>query len=78
MLPKLKSSAKDFGTTPRLIVVSSEVHAWTKFPEWKEPDIFAALDDQSKARMSERYPTSKLLEILAVRQIADLLKEMRD
>ena len=70
MLPKLKSSAKEFGTKPRLTIVSSEVHAFSKFPEWKEDNIFAKLDDQQTARMSERYPTSKLLEVLTVREIA--------
>ena len=75
MLPKLKSSAKEFGIKPRLVIVTSEVHGMTKFPEWKEPNIFNALSDESKARMGERYPTSKLLEVLVVRQIAPKLEE---
>jgi NAD(P)-dependent dehydrogenase (short-subunit alcohol dehydrogenase family) len=74
MLPKLKSSAKEFGIKPRLVIVSSEVHARTRFPEWKEPNIFDALDDESKARMEERYPTSKLLEVLVIRQMAPQLE----
>jgi NAD(P)-dependent dehydrogenase (short-subunit alcohol dehydrogenase family) len=74
MLPKLKSSAKEFGIKPRLVIVSSAVHARTKFPEWKEPNTFDALDDESKARMGERYPTSKLLEVLVVRQLAPKLE----
>ena len=74
MLPKLKSSAKEFGIKPRLVIVTSEVHGMTKFPEWKEPNIFNALSDESKARMNERYPTSKLLEVLVVRQIAPKLE----
>lgn len=48
MLPKLESSAKEFGIRPRLTVVSTEVHGWAKFPEWKEPNVFDALNDQSK------------------------------
>ena len=74
VLPKLKSSAKQFDTKPHLVIVSSEVHARTKFPEWKEPNIFDALKDESKARMDERYQTSKLLEVLVVRQIAPKLE----
>lgn len=74
MLPKLKSSAKEFSIKPRLAIVSSDTHARTKFPEWKEPNTFHALDDESKARMGERYPTSKLLEILVIRQIASKLE----
>ena len=75
MLPKLKSVAKEFGIKPRLVIVSSEVHALTEFPEWKEPNTFAALDDESKARMMERYPTSKLLEVLIVRELAPKLQD---
>jgi NAD(P)-dependent dehydrogenase (short-subunit alcohol dehydrogenase family) len=74
LLPKLKASAKEFGTTPRLTIVSSEVHGWSKFPEWKEDDVFAALDQSTAASMKERYQTSKLLEVLVVRQIAPMFK----
>jgi NAD(P)-dependent dehydrogenase (short-subunit alcohol dehydrogenase family) len=75
MLPKLKSSATEFGIKPRLVIVTSGVHTRTRFPEWKEPNIFDALDDESKARMGERYPTSKLLEILVIRQMAPQLEQ---
>jgi retinol dehydrogenase 12 len=52
MLPKLKSSRKEFGTIkPRLVIVLSDVHARTKSPEWKEPNAFDTLNDESKARM---------------------------
>ncbi|KAK9452819.1 short chain dehydrogenase sol3 [Dipodascopsis uninucleata] len=75
ILPKLKSSAEAFDIHPRLVIVSSEVHAMSSFPEWKEPNTFVALDDQTNARMSERYPTSKLIEVLLVRQIAPKLED---
>lgn len=74
MLPKLKSSAKEYSIRPRLTIVTSDAHDMTKFPEWKQPRIFDALDDESKARISERYPTTKLLQILVVRQIAPQLE----
>ncbi|KIW91186.1 uncharacterized protein Z519_08081 [Cladophialophora bantiana CBS 173.52] len=73
LLPKLKSTAKEFKTSPRLTIVSSEVHGWTKFAEWKEPRIFETLDGEKTAKMNERYQTSKLLEVLVVRQIAPKL-----
>lgn len=72
MLPKLKSSAKEFNTHPRLTIVTSEVHGFTKFPERNEPNIFHALDNKAKLR-ADRYPISKLLEVLAVRQLAPKL-----
>ncbi|OAL25423.1 hypothetical protein AYO20_10457 [Fonsecaea nubica] len=73
LLPKLKATAKDFKTNPRLSIVSSEVHGWSKFPEWKEPHVFEVLDDEKTANLKERYPTSKLLEVLVIRQIAPKL-----
>ncbi|KEF53342.1 uncharacterized protein A1O9_10317 [Exophiala aquamarina CBS 119918] len=73
LLPKLKLTAKRFNTEPRLVIVSSEVHGWTKFPEWKEPNIFDALDNKEKTNHEERYQTSKLLEVLTIRQIAPKL-----
>ncbi len=73
LLPKLESTAKRFGTQPHLTIVSSEVHAHTKFLEWKQSNTFAALDDASKECMGERYQTSKLLEVLIARTIAPKL-----
>ncbi|OJJ52470.1 hypothetical protein ASPSYDRAFT_51893 [Aspergillus sydowii CBS 593.65] len=72
LLPKLRQTARDYPTAraPRLSVVVSEVHAWSKFPEWQSPrGIFPALDDEEGARMDERYPTSKLVVILALREL---------
>ncbi|KIW67798.1 hypothetical protein PV04_07025 [Phialophora macrospora] len=75
LLPKLKATARQFNTSPRLVIVSSEVHAWTKFAEWQQPtdQIFPTLDGEKTANMGERYPTSKLLEVLVVRQLAPKL-----
>ncbi|KAI9830054.1 MAG: hypothetical protein M1819_005884 [Sarea resinae] len=72
LLPKLKATAKEFPSSspPHLSIVVSEVHAWTKFPEWKAANTFAELDDEKTANMAERYQTTKLLEVLAVREIA--------
>lgn len=73
MLPKLKATASKFSTKPRLVIVSSEVHAWTKFEEQKSDPIFPALDNEKTAAMDQRYMTSKLLEVLAIRQFAPKL-----
>ncbi|RLL96299.1 hypothetical protein CFD26_102788 [Aspergillus turcosus] len=75
VLPTLRRSAEKFGTKPRLTTVVSEVHAWTKFPERKARNTFLALDDQNHTDMRERYPTSKLLQVLALREI---VARMRD
>jgi NAD(P)-dependent dehydrogenase (short-subunit alcohol dehydrogenase family) len=75
MIPKMKETASKFNVQPRLTIVSSEVHGWTKFAEAKESNIFDALNDQSKTKFDERYPTSKLLEVLPVREIAPKLEK---
>lgn len=55
VLPALRASAaKNPGTTPIISIVGSGVHAYTKFPERKEPSILAACNDPKKARMSDR------------------------
>lgn len=70
LLPKLKSTAIEYQTHPRLTIVSSEVYSFTKLKERYEPDLFKALDNEAKADMPSRYPLSKLLEVLTVRHIA--------
>ena len=44
-----------------------------KFNERLSPSIFAALADPQSANMGDRYPTSKLLEILTVRSLASAI-----
>ncbi|MCJ1251522.1 hypothetical protein MMC30_008757 [Trapelia coarctata] len=73
MMPKLKETSKRFNTRPVVTITSSEVHAHTNFPEKSAPpgQIFQTLNDESKADMNIRYPTSKLLEVFGVRAFAD-------
>ncbi|KAF9892603.1 hypothetical protein FE257_001005 [Aspergillus nanangensis] len=77
LLPKLRETTQKHhpGQKPRLSVVVSEVHAWTPFPEQRSDRIFEALDDEAHARMHERYPTSKLVVILALRE---MVRQLRD
>ncbi|KAK5799838.1 hypothetical protein VI817_002050 [Penicillium citrinum] len=71
ILPLLKKTGKKVpGSPPRLSFVVSEVHAWCSLPEWKDDHILKTLSDQSKAKMNERYPVSKLLEVLLVQELA--------
>jgi NAD(P)-dependent dehydrogenase (short-subunit alcohol dehydrogenase family) len=69
MLPKLQESATKFSTKTYLSIVSSEVHGWTHFKQRENPEIFKALSEKD-ADISDRYPLSKLLEVLVIRQIA--------
>ena len=78
LLPKLKDTASRFNTHPHLVIVSSEVHAFTDLAtERADTDgILAALSNPKTARMSERYEASKLLEVFALRQmVADYAPE---
>lgn len=76
MLPKLKATARETGSQPRITIVTSDAHIISRFTELTEPNIFAAFDNEARSTAAikmDRYPTSKLIEILVVRQIATLL-----
>ena len=70
MLPKLKETAREFKTQPRLEIVSSELYYIAKFPERKKEDVYAALNDEKTFKKNDRYPVSKLMEILFVRELS--------
>lgn len=69
--PKLNETAKKFpDIRPCLSIVVSDIHSFASFRERKESNIFAALDDTKKINASERYATTKLIEILLIREFA--------
>lgn len=71
LLPKLRQTATQFNTRTVLSIVSSEVHQMVDFEEKDAPEgIFNRLNDQSKSKMDTRYPTSKLMEVFVVREMA--------
>ena len=77
LLPTLQATANAFpDTSPHLTVVTSEMHIFTEFPERHETNIIAALNDSSKTNMTERYSTSKLIEVLLVRELAPKVSRM--
>ena len=55
ILPKLHKTATQYNITPRLIIVSSEVHFWSQLPEKSSPSIFDKLNDKETADMPSRY-----------------------
>ena len=71
-LPKLRETVRKHKAEPRIVLVSSEVHRWCKFPEQKEAKPLAALNVEADYT-SERYMVSKLLDVLATKRIADKL-----
>jgi NAD(P)-dependent dehydrogenase (short-subunit alcohol dehydrogenase family) len=74
LLPKLRQTASEFDTQTYLTITASELYKVATFEERKAPagQIFAALSDETKTNMRDRYPVSKLLEILLVKQMADM------
>ena len=54
ILPKLRETATRYNITPRLTIVSSEVHGFTTLPEKSSPEIFTKLNDKETANMSDR------------------------
>lgn len=75
LLPTLRNTAIQYNTQTHFTITSSDLHETAKFEERRAPpgQIFAALNDGAKFPGGDRYATSKLLEILVVREIASLL-----
>ena len=70
LLPKLNETASKFPNSLHcLSFVTSEVHAWTSLPERQNSNTFATLDNEETTDIGQRqrYPTSKLLEVLLIR-----------
>ncbi|RAL06657.1 NAD(P)-binding protein [Aspergillus homomorphus CBS 101889] len=75
LLPKLRETATQHHARPRVVVVSSEGHETTEFPEQDADRIFDALKDKAKSNMGERYDTSKLIQLYLVRALAEHLSQ---
>jgi NAD(P)-dependent dehydrogenase (short-subunit alcohol dehydrogenase family) len=58
LLPKLRETAKKFGTLPVLTFTGSFTHEDTKFPEREAKNIFDGLNVKDTARMNDRYVPS--------------------
>ena len=74
LLPKLRESGSNFNITPHLTIVSTEAHGFAKFEERKADNIFERLNDRS-AYDQDRYPTSKLVQLFAARELATRVKQ---
>ena len=71
MLPKLRETATKYNTTPILSFVVSDTHFFVDFHEASAPEgIFNHMNKNVKVNWDERYPTSKLMEVFCVRELA--------
>ncbi|KAG0029260.1 hypothetical protein BGZ82_008057 [Podila clonocystis] len=63
-------------TYPRIVIVASEVHHWTQFPEKDTPSIVKTMDDATNASsIKDRYQVTKLMNVLFTRSLARHLQE---
>lgn len=75
LLPKLNETKSTYADSqPHLVIVSSEAHRLTKFPEINAPDLYAKLNDEKAFSQQPRYQATKLLEVLLTREIVSRLK----
>ncbi|ETS76763.1 hypothetical protein PFICI_12150 [Pestalotiopsis fici W106-1] len=76
LFPKLEDAAKKFNILPHLVIISSETafmaNARTELSK-VQSDPLRKMDDEKLADMSARYPFTKLIQVLAARQLASLL-----
>ena len=72
--PKLHETAAKYNTQTHITVTGSELYEVAKFEESKVPPgkIFATLNNKTKAKMSDRYHVSKLIEIFVIKQMATM------
>ncbi|OAP54627.1 hypothetical protein AYL99_11075 [Fonsecaea erecta] len=76
LLPKLRETKRQFPeSSPHLEIVNSEAHHFTSFKEVNAPDIYATLNNEKSADMMGRYPLSKLIGVLFVRELVLRLQE---
>ncbi|KDR67612.1 hypothetical protein GALMADRAFT_257837 [Galerina marginata CBS 339.88] len=78
LLPRMLETATKYNTTPRLVVVTSEVHHWVTIDkniiDAPNPlQRYAQKDNMTPPLGGERYATTKLLNILFARGLNDRL-----
>ncbi|KAF9460540.1 short-chain dehydrogenase [Collybia nuda] len=76
LLPRMVQTGKEHGTTPRLVMVSSEVHYWGDIEKdaLESGDILGTLSSKAYCTtriMNRRYFDSKLINILFLRAFND-------
>ena len=68
LLPTLRRTTTRFNTLPHIVVVASDAHYYTAFPQRDAPSVFEAL--RGNDQPTDRYNVTKLLQVLVVRELA--------
>ncbi|KAF7563266.1 hypothetical protein G7046_g850 [Stylonectria norvegica] len=74
LLPKMKETAELGNSLPHLTIVTSEAHRLSKFRQLNALDIYEDLNDDKSYNGQNLYETSKLMEILLVRELVSRTK----
>ncbi|EAU81690.1 short-chain dehydrogenase [Coprinopsis cinerea okayama7 len=80
LVPVMLKTAEKYGTQPRITIVSSGMHYWTKF-EKKVVDsddplkVLSSREYCTKSVMGRRYADTKLLNVFIGRSLAHALKD---
>lgn len=83
LLPRLRETSRAYyadsnQSKPNLVVVSSEAHRMTTFPEINTPNVYETLGDGARYSRHRVYQASKLLEVLLVRELVERLRQDKD
>jgi NAD(P)-dependent dehydrogenase (short-subunit alcohol dehydrogenase family) len=78
LLPLIRKTATISSVAPRLVILSSAVHAWTDIPKYRsEPHILRAMNDKDKFNAKLRYSASKLCDTLLTRELGNHLNSSK-
>lgn len=74
----MRKTTKISTVHPRLVILSSGVHAWGDMPYYRdEPNIFKAMSDKDKFVGKDRYPQSKLLDTLLTKKLGEIMQSSK-
>ncbi|KAL3294318.1 Short-chain dehydrogenase [Colletotrichum asianum] len=76
--PKLMETAKTSDSRPHIVVVTSGLgFTQPDFLKYADKGVFDVLNTQGESPMGKRYSVTKLVQILAIRQLATILPASR-
>ncbi|KAF3805692.1 Short-chain dehydrogenase sdnK [Colletotrichum gloeosporioides] len=76
--PKLMETTKTSGSQPHIVIVTSGLgFTQPDFLKYADKDIFDVLNTQGESPIEKRYSVTKLVQILAIRQLATMLPASR-
>ncbi|PYH83251.1 NAD(P)-binding protein [Aspergillus uvarum CBS 121591] len=81
LLPKLRATRRltaAHAVHPHVVIVSSEAHRLTSFPEINAPNLYDELKVRERFSQQARYQATKLIEVLFTRELVARLSDKQD